>query len=192
MNQTMVLADVLVPRRGLLREITLIVTGTLLITASAQVRIPLPFTPVPITGQTFAVLLVGAGLGATRGVLSVLLYLTQGALGWPVFAGGTGGIMHLLGPTGGYLVGFLAAAWLTGHLAERGWDRHLSRATLAMALGNLVIYALGVLWLARFVGWPAAFWQGALPFLPGDALKIALAAAVLPSMWRLVGTWTSH
>ena len=192
MHRTVVLAETLVPRGGVLREVALIVAGNLLIILSAQLRIHLPFTPVPITGQTFAVLLVGAALGARRGAASVLLYLAQGALGWPVFAGGTGGMLHLLGPTGGYLIGFAVAAWLTGYLAERQWDRHLHRAVGAMALGNLVIYLFGVAWLAQFVGWEAAIVKGVLPFLPGDALKIALAATVLPTAWRVLASWSTE
>lgn len=181
-----VLADAVWPQRSLLRQALLVVAGSLLVALCAQVRIPLPFTPVPITGQTFGVLLVGAVLGARRGALSLVLYLLEGAVGLPVFAGGAAGAFHLLGPTGGYLVGFVVAAWLTGYLAERGWDRDY-RCLLAMAAGNIAIYILGVVWLARFVGWEAAWVKGVLPFIPGDALKIALAGAALPTAWRLVG-----
>lgn len=188
MASSTVLVDAVWPRRGVMRELALVTAGSLLVALCAQIRIPLPFTPVPITGQTFGVLLIGAALGATRGALSLALYLLEGAAGLPFFAGGAAGAGHLIGPTGGYLVGFVVAAWITGWLAERGWDRDVRKAIVAMTVGNLVIYLLGVLWLARFVGWEAAFVKGVLPFLPGDALKIGLAAAALPGTWRLLGS----
>jgi len=187
MQQTLTLSDVLVPRRGLLRDAALVLGGSLLVALGAQIRISLPFTPVPITGQTFGVLLVGALLGARRGALSLLAYLIEGGAGLPVFAGGAAGAHHLLGPTGGYLVGFVAAALATGWLAERRWDRRVWTAALAMAVGNMVIYGFGLLWLARFVGPERVLVAGMLPFLPGDALKLLLAALALPSAWRLVG-----
>jgi len=158
----------------------------MLVALSAQIRIDLPFTPVPITGQTFGVLLVGAVLGTYRGVLSLALYLVEGAMGLPVFAGGAAGAHYLVGPTGGYLVGFVVAAGITGWLAEREWDRRVWMAALAMLVGNLVIYVFGLPWLARFVGPQAAVVKGLLPFIPGDILKLLLAASALPSAWKLV------
>ena len=152
----------------------------------ARLSIPLPFTPVPITGQTLAVLLTGAVLGRTRGVLSMALYLLWGILGLPVFAGGTGGIVRLVGPTGGYLLGFVFAAGATGWLAQRGWDRRVPTALLAMAAGNVVIYLFGLPWLAAFVGPERAASLGLVPFIPGDVVKLFLAAALLPAAWRLV------
>ena len=187
MHRTVVLSERLWPRAHAGRDALLIVAGSLFVALCAQIRVDLPFTPVPITGQTLGVLLVGAALGARRGALSLMLYLAEGAMGWPVFAGGAAGALYLLGPTGGYLVGFVPAAWLVGALAERGWDRRPGRMFLTMALGNAVIYLLGVLWLARFVGLPAALVKGMVPFLPGDALKILLATGALPSVWRLLG-----
>jgi biotin transport system substrate-specific component len=155
------------------------------------VAIPLPFSPVPVTGQTLAVLLVGALLGSRRGSLAVLAYIAQGLAGLPVFAGGALGMARLLGPTGGYLVGFVAAAFLVGLLAERGWDRRVLTTAAAMMLGNLVIYAIGALWLAPFVGGPEqALATGVLPFIPGDLVKIAAAALLLPAGWKLLG-WSS-
>ena len=177
------LIDTALPGARALDHLALIVAGSLLVAALAQVRLPLPFTPVPITGQTFGVLLVGAVLGSRRGGLSLLLYLLVGGLGAPVFAGGVSG--WPVGPTGGYLLGFVLAAVVTGWLAERGWDRRLSRALLAMLAGHVAIYAVGVAWLALYVGADRAIPLGLLPFLPGDAIKLLLAALALPAAWRI-------
>lgn len=154
---------------------------------AAQVEIRLPGTPVPITGQTFAVLLTGALLGSRLGSLALIAYLAEGLAGLPVFAGGKGGLAPLMGPTGGYLLGFVVAAYVVGRLAERGWDRRFWTTTLARLAGNVVIYAAGVSWLARFVGPDQALSLGLLPFLPGDLLKLILAGALLPAGWRLIG-----
>jgi biotin transport system substrate-specific component len=169
-------------------DAALVVAGAALIAASAQVVIPLPFTPVPVTGQTFAVLLSGAALGAARGGSSGLLYLLAGATGAPVYAGGAGGWEVIAGASGGYLVAFPLAAALTGRLAERRWDRRVPSALAAMALGSLLIYALGLAWLAAAldVGLGRALQLGFYPFVPGDLLKLGLAALLLPGAWRLV------
>ncbi len=187
MQQGWTLGDALVPQRTLLRQAYLVVAGTILVALSAQIRIYLPFTPVPVTGQTFAVLLVGAALGASRGASSLAFYILMGTLGLPVFAGGMGGINHLFGPTGGYLLGFVAAAAVTGRLAERRWDRQKRTAVLAMLAGNAVIYLFGLPWLALFVGPQGAIVKGLLPFIPGDIVKVLLAAAVLPTTWQAMG-----
>ena len=164
----------------------LILGGSLFIAGAAQIAIPLlPFSPVPITGQTFAVLLMGAALGSKRGALCVLTYLTQGAAGLPVFTGAGAGIATLAGPTGGYLVGFMFAAYLTGWLAERGWDRRLQTNFLAMVLGNLVIYTFGLAWLGVLVGYDKVLTLGLWPFIPGDLLKLAIATGLLPFAWKL-------
>jgi len=168
-------------------DLALVLLGSALIALSARVAIPLPFSPVPITGQTFAVLLVGAALGRWRGAAAVIAYLAEGAAGMPVFAGVNSGPAALLGPTGGYLFSFVPAAWLCGYLAERGWDRSVVGTIAAMILGNVVIFAVALPWLAHFVGagkvWALGFW----PFIPGDIVKIALAAAALPLAWKWVG-----
>jgi biotin transport system substrate-specific component len=169
-----------------LRDVLLVVAGSLLVAALAQVRIPLPFTPVPITGQTFAVLLVGAVLGSRRGAASLLLYLMEGSLGLPVFAGGAGGLVHVFGPTGGYLLGFVVAAYLVGRLAEGGLDRRFRSALLVFLAGETVIYLFGVTWLGFFIGFQKALAAGLLPFVIGDAVKLAAAALVLPAAWKLV------
>lgn len=153
----------------------------------AQLSLRLPFSPVPITGQTLGVLLVGALLGSRRGVLSVLAYLGQGAIGLPVFAGGAGGISHLLGPTTGYLAGFICGAYLTGMLAERGWDRRAGTTLLAMLLGNVAVYLFGLSWLSIFVGGGRVLQDGLYPYIPGDLAKLAVAAVLLPSGWSLLG-----
>jgi biotin transport system substrate-specific component len=146
---------------------------------------------VPLTGQTFAVLLVGMALGSRRGALALVAYLAEGAAGLPVFAEMKSGLVVLFGPTGGYLFGFVAAAWLVGWLAERGWDRSLLKTLAAMVLGNAVIYLLGVSWLTRFVGSLAgengALAFGLYPFLLGDAIKAVAAALLLPTAWRFLG-----
>ncbi len=167
-------------------DITLIIGGSLLIGLCAQIKF-FPFGPVPVTGQTFAVLMTGALLGARRGSLAVLAYIAQGVAGLPVFAV-VSGPAALLGPTGGYLVGFAAAACVTGLLAEKGWDRRIGTTVLAMTLGNVVIYAFGLLWLCCLIGVKTTvLTTGLYPFVPGDLLKIALAAALLPSGWKLLG-----
>ena len=167
-------------------NVLLVLLGSALIALSAQVAVPLPFSPVPVTGQTFAVLLVGAALGATRGSAAVVAYLAEGAAGIPVFAGGLAGPAILLGPTGGYLFGFLPAAWICGALAERGWDRRFLSTLAAMTLGDLVIFAVGVPWLARFVGAENAIAFGLAPFLIANLAKIVLAAGALPLAWACV------
>lgn len=173
-------------RNATLVDLSLILLGSLVVAATAQVSVPLPFSPVPITGQTLGVLLVGMALGSRRGALALLAYLAEGLAGLPVFAEARAGIGVLLGPTGGYLAGFVVAAWLVGKLAERGFDRSLLKTLLAMLAGNLVIYALGLAWLAQFTGAAGALAAGLYPFVIGDALKAVGAALLLPGAWRLL------
>lgn len=186
-----VLIDAVWPVAGIGREIALILAGSVLIGLSAQVQFLLPFSPVPVTGQTFAVLLVGALYGSRRGAATVVTLLVFGAFGLPVFAGGAAGLSRFAGPTAGYLIGFVLAAFVVGSLSERGWDRRPWTTAASMILGNLIIYTTGVLWLSRFVGWNAVLTAGVLPFLAGDAVKIALAMVLLPAGWRLVGRASS-
>ena len=169
------------------RSALVVVGFSLLTAAAAQVVVPLPFTPVPLTGQTFAVLLTGALLGPRLGALAMLAYLAEGAAGLPFFRGGAGGYAHFSGATAGYLLAFPAAAYVTGYLAERGWDRRFATAAAAMALGSLVVLACGWAWLALMFSTPAeAFRMGVVPFLPGDVVKVSLAAAALPAGWALL------
>lgn len=182
-------ADVLRPctkRYAALYDITLVIIGSLFIAIFAHLKIILAFSPVPITGQTFAVLMLGALLGSRRGSLSVLFYLTEGAAGLPVFAAG-GGLPLLFGPTGGYLFGFIPAAYVVGLLAERGWDRRCGKTILAMLLGNATIYTFGLLWLFLLTNRSKAVLQvGLYPFIIGDILKTILAAILLPTGWKLL------
>lgn len=167
----------------LLRGALLAVLGSALLAISAKVQVP--FWPVPMTLQTGVVLLLGAALGWRLAASTVLLYLAEGAFGLPVFAGGAGPA-YLLGPTGGYLAGFLAAAVAVGWLVERGWGRSLASSALAMLLGDLLIFACGLAWLSTLVGFETAVGAGLLPFLAGEAVKIALAAALLPTAWKFL------
>jgi biotin transport system substrate-specific component len=169
-----------------LRDLLLIAAGALLVAILAQVRIPLPFTPVPLTGQTFAVLLVGAALGSRRGAASLGLYTGLGLVGLPVFAGGASGLTYAIGPTSGYLLGFIVAAWAIGLLAERGLERSLRTSLLPFLAGTLIIYAFGTTWLALSLGPADAIVKGIFPFLIGDTIKLALAALALPAAWKLV------
>ncbi|WP_199552889.1 biotin transporter BioY [Streptomyces sp. N35] len=179
-----VLADLLPASR--VRDIALVVGGAALTALSAQLSVPVPGSPVPVTGQTFAALLVGTALGARRGLLSLALYALVGGLGAPVFQGGTHGWG---GASFGYVVGMLLAAGMVGALARRGGDRSVLRTAGTMVLGSAVIYAVGVPWLMASTGLSlsAAWAAGVVPFLIGDALKAALAMGALPSAWKLVG-----
>lgn len=181
------LADAVYPSTGLTHDAAAVIVASLFIGVCAQFRIPLPFTPVPLSGGTLGVLYTGALLGSRRGAVAVLLYILEGSMGLPVFAGGAAGAAHLLGPTGGYLLGFPVGAFATGLLAERGWDRTPGRAFLAMLAGSLPIFALGLLGLARFVPASTLLAQGLWPFLPGDLLKSGVSAGLLPLGWKLVG-----
>jgi biotin transport system substrate-specific component len=184
--RTLTLADVALPRTGLLRDVLLATAASLLTALAARVAVPLPWTPVPVTGQTFAVLLSGAVLGTRRGFLAQSIYLAEGALGLPVFAGGAAGWATFAGPTGGYLAAFPVAAAITGMLAERGWDRRFLTMLGAMLAGSAVIFAAGLVGLSRFVPTLGLFAAGLLPFLPGDLVKAAAAALVFPLVWRRV------
>lgn len=158
--------------------------------AAAQVSVPLPFTPVPFTLQPMVVLLGGAVLGSRLGMASQVLYLLAGIAGLPVFAASPllpQGLARLLGPTGGYLISYPIAAFVAGALAERGFDRRYLTSVLAMAAGLLVVFTGGVAWLATSVGLERALQAGLLPFIPADILKIFLAAAIMPAVWRVIG-----
>lgn len=171
-------------------DVLAVVAGSLLLTVSAKIQVP--FYPVPMTMQTLVVIGLGLTLGPVRGAAAVALYLTQGALGLPVFAGTPEkgiGLAYMMGPTGGYLAGYLPAAALAGWLAERGWDRNAFTAMLAALLAGAVIYVPGLLWLGSVVGWDKpvlAF--GLYPFIPGDVMKAVLAAIAFPAAWK----WLSH
>ena len=188
------LSHAVVPRRGILTDVLLVCAGTGLVSLAAQVSIHLGFTPVPITLQTFAVVLVGASLGSIRGTASLLLYLLIGIAGAPVYADQKHGWEVFSGSTGGYIVGFVAAAALTGRLAERGWDRRVSTAVSTMLTGNVVIYVFGLAWLQHDLGvsWAKTLEYGLYPFVAGDVIKLYLAALALPSAWQLVSRALPH
>lgn len=168
-------------------DTSLVVGGSIVIALCAQAVIHLPFSPVPITLQTLGVLLIGALLGSKRGALCILAYLTEGVTGLPVFAGGKFGVAILLGPTGGYLLGFVVAAFVVGWLTERGWDRRYWTTVIAMISGTVLIYVFGLIWLANFVSNEMLWKAGLLPFIPGAVIKISLAAVLLPTGWKIIG-----
>jgi biotin transport system substrate-specific component len=182
-----VLADLL--PGALLRDVLLVIGAAALTGLCAQISIHLPFTPVPITLQTFAVLLSGAALGPWRGGAAMLLYLVAGVAGVPWFANHSAAYSGDVVFTFGYIIGFVVAASVVGALASRGADRTVSGTIVIMVIGNLIIYAIGVPWLMATTGLPlmVALEKGMWPFVLGDALKVALAAGVLPLAWRLTG-----
>ena len=184
---------------GRVRVPVLVLGGAILTALAAQVSIPLGFTPVPLTGQTFAVLLVAAALGTRLSVASQALYWAMGAVGLPFYAGGRGGWSDATGSTLGYFIGFLLASAFVGHLAERGQDRKFSTSITAMLAGTAIIYACGVSWLSIHLDVPFyagdgkdAFTYGLAPFIPGDLLKMLLAAGLTPAMWGVVSRFSAR
>jgi biotin transport system substrate-specific component len=171
--------------------VAVVVAGSLLVAGLAQLSVRLPFTPVPITGQTLGVLLVGASLGLELGVASMLLYLAEGAVGLPFFAEARSGadLLGLSSATGGYLWGFVLTAAVVGWLSRRGWDRSLRGSIGAMFVGEIVLYAAGVPWLMAALDLPLeeGLELGLYPFIVGDTLKLLIAAGLLPAAWRVVG-----
>lgn len=169
-----------------LRNVALAVVGSLALWVSAKIQVP--FYPVPMTMQTFMVLVIGMAFGWRLGAATVLLYLAEGALGLPVFANSPErgiGLAYMMGPTGGYLLGFVVSAAVVGALGQKGWDRNVISTLIAMAIGTAIIFGFGLLWLGAVIGWDKPVLQlGMYPFLPGAAFKIVLAAAVLPLAWR--------
>lgn len=187
------LVDYIVPGKAsrsqnLVRDVLLIIGFSLIIALTSRLEIHLPFTPVPITLQTLFVLLTGAALGSKRGALALLAYLAEGAAGLPVFAGGAGGFLYLFSVTAGYLWAFPIAAFVVGWLCERRLDRKFWSSAFAMLPGSLIIYAIGVPWLAvvAHLSLYQAFLGGMLPFIPGDLFKLVVAALLLPSAWAIV------
>lgn len=189
------LAQRLVPQQGILankavQNTALVIAGCLFTALLAQIRIYLPFTPVPIVGSTLGVLLTGSLLGSRLGFASMLLYLALGAIGLPVFSAGNSGIVYMQGATLGYLVAFPIVAAVMGWFAERGWDHHVGTYAAALVIGSLIFYVLGAGWMAfgRGMGLGAALLQGVVPFIIGDAIKVLIAVGVLPGGWKLLGT----
>lgn len=177
-------------RSALITDVMLVVLGSAVMAGLAQVSFPLPFTPVPVSGQTLGVMLVGASLGAWRGGAAMLLYLGEGAAGLPVFAGGQSGPQFLTAaPTTGFLWGFVVAAVVIGLLAQLGWDRSLGSSIGAMLVGEVVLFTMGVTWIAHYLGYSGeeALAAALYPFVLGDVLKLLIAAGLLPAAWRFVG-----
>ncbi len=187
-----VLANAFGPREGTalrVKQVALVALGIVALAVAAKIKVPM--WPVPITMGTFAVLTIGTAYGARLGLITMLGYLLVGALGFDVFAGSSAekfGLTYMMGGTGGYLVGYLMATILLGALAARGWDRSVDKLALALVLANVLIYVPGLLWLGQLYGWdkPILEW-GLTPFLLGDAIKLALAALLIPGLWKLLG-----
>jgi biotin transport system substrate-specific component len=194
-DRGLTIADFLVPIRlgerlnARARDVALVVAGALFIYLTSKVVIPVAGSPVPITGQTFGVLLVGGALGLRRGAVGVALYVLLGVIGLPFFAEGKGGLPIIWGATGGYLIGFILAGAVVGRLAELGWDRKIGGALGAMVVGSAVIYAVGLPWLKVVTGMTVeeTIAAGLTPFLIGDTIKIILAAVLFPAAWWAVG-----
>ncbi|MCD1624440.1 MAG: biotin transporter BioY [Paracoccaceae bacterium] len=187
-----VLTEAVAPRDGtqlLIKQVALVVLGIAFLAVAAKIKVPM--WPVPITMGTFAVLTLGAAYGARLGLVTILGYMILGAVGFDVFAGSSAeasGLTYMMGGTGGYLLGYVIATVALGWFAQAGWDRSAGKMALAMLAGNVLIYVPGLIWLGMLYGWDQPILQwGLTPFLIGDALKLALAAALLPALWKLVG-----
>lgn len=167
-------------------DVLCVIAGSLFLALMAQLSLYLWFSPVPLTLQSFAVLMIGSLLGSKRGALAVITYLAEGAVGLPFFAAGSAGMATLLGPTGGYFLGFILCAFLVGYLLERGWKHSYMMTLASLMVGTLVILTLGALWLSFYVGGQNALKMGIYPFLIGDCLKIGAAAALIPTGWKLL------
>jgi len=190
MAKSLTYADLLVPcekKKALIADAAIVIGASWLLALSAQISFYVPFSVVPVTAQTFAVLMIAAMLGSGRGSFAVLTYIAQGAMGLPVFAMGKAGAWVLFGPTGGYLVGFVVAAMIVGRLAEKGWDRSVLKTAAAMTIGTLVIFTMGVFWLTALTGnLQSALVAGFYPFIAAGVFKIVTAAAILPAGWKLL------
>jgi biotin transport system substrate-specific component len=170
---------------SLLRNIALAVIGSLIVAVAAHISVPT--LPVPMTLQTLAVLAIGAAFGARLGAATLALYAAEGAAGLPVFSPTADGYPGIMGPTGGYVIGFILAAALVGYLVERGWDRSFPKLLVAMIAGAAVLYIPGLAWLASFIGMEKAVTFGFLPFYAGDLVKACIATLGLPAIWSLIG-----
>ncbi|TCP42365.1 biotin transporter BioY [Rhodovulum marinum] len=187
-----VLAETLLPEGGIalrVKQALLVIAGIAMLAVAAKIKVPM--WPVPITMGTFAVLAVGASYGPRLGLATILGYLGIGALGFDVFVGSgaeVSGLTYMMGSTGGYLLGYVLAVVALGYAARAGWDRSMGRMALALLAGNVIIYVPGLLWLGQLYGWdqPILAW-GLTPFLIGDAIKLGLAATLIPALWKLVG-----
>lgn len=185
---TISLRNAIFPRSTALNNALFVTMGTLFIAGLAQIALPVPGSPVPVTGQTLGVLLIGTSYGSVLGLSTLLTYLLVGLAGAPIFANGGHGLSRLTGATGGYLVGMVVASLVVGLLAGRKWDQRLRTALPAMLLGDGIIFSFGLFWLHEFTGknWSWTLAAGFTPFIIGEVLKIAIAGTSLPIVWRFV------
>ena len=188
-NSSNTLTNAVLPKSNLLTKLLLVTGGALFLALLAQIAIPVPSSPVPVTGQTLGVLLLATAYGANMGATTFALYLLIGIAGAPVFANRGFGIERLIGPTGGYLIGMFIASWVLGALAGRKWDQRLRTALVTMLIGSLIIFTFGLIWLQQYTGkdWAWTFSAGLTPFIFGEILKIAIAGTALPTVWKVVG-----
>jgi biotin transport system substrate-specific component len=187
-SQVSTLKSAFITRSTVASQISLILTGTVFLAVMAQIAFPIPGSPVPFTGQTLGVLLLGTAYGAGLGASTVAFYLLMGMAGAPIFSSGTSGIERIVGPTGGYLVGMLISSLVLGALAGRKWDQKIKTVIPTMIIGNLIIFAIGLLWLNQYTGqsWLWTFEKGFTPFIFGEIIKIAIASTALPAVWKYV------
>ena len=183
------LRAVFIPRTTALTNTALLLGGTVFMSLMAQIAIPVPGSPVPITGQTLGVLLIGTAYGASLGLATIAIYVALGLIGAPILAQGAHGFARLSGPTGGYLIGMMIAAYVVGLLAERRWDVRLQTSFGQMILGEILVFAPGLIWLKIYTGatWTWTIVAGFTPFIVGEIIKIGLAGVALPSVWAIVG-----
>lgn len=190
MARSLMYADLLVPcekKKALLADAAIVIGASWILAISAQISFYVPFSVVPVTAQTLAVLMIGTMLGSNRGSFAVLAYIAQGAMGLPFFAMSKAGAWVLFGPTGGYLLGFVAATMIVGRLAEKGWDRSVFKTAAAMTLGTLAIYTIGVFWLIVLTGsLQTALVAGLYPFIAAEIFKVIIAAIAFPAGWKLL------
>lgn len=187
-SQISLLKTAVLPRTTAVTQISLILLGTVFLAAMAQISFPIPGSPVPFTGQTLGVLLLGTAYGASLGFSTMAFYLLMGILGAPIFASGSHGLERVVGATGGYLVGMLLSTLVIGALAGRKWDQKIKTVIPTMLIGNVIVFSVGLFWLHQYTGesWSWTFEKGLTPFILGELLKIAIASTTLPVLWRLV------
>ena len=192
-NEVATLRSAVLPRSSAITNTALILGGAAFLALTAQISIPVPGSPVPVTGQTLGVLLLGTAYGASLGLSTFAFYILAGIAGAPIFASHGSGLAHLTGATGGYLAGMAVASLITGSLAGRKWDQKFSSSIPTMLLGNLAVFTLGAIWLQHsfHMSWAMTFDKGVRPFIYGEALKIAIAATALPALWSVVNKRTS-
>jgi biotin transport system substrate-specific component len=187
-SQVSTLKSAFIARSTVASQISMILTGTVFLAVMAQISFPIPGSPVPFTGQTLGVLLLGTAYGAGLGFSTIAFYLLMGMAGAPIFSSGTSGIERIAGPTGGYLVGMLISSLVLGAFAGRKWDQRIKTVIPTMIIGNSIIFAIGLLWLHQYTGqtWLWTFDKGFTPFIFGEIIKIAIASTALPAVWKYV------